>query len=366
MAVLREHDRLERRAAFCEDWIVRLGVDAVAFSEDNLSRDSLPWIRAAARRGARSAVVSYGAMTPSEFVMAFRNLESYQVPEALCASFKTHLAKWTADVEGKVITRLPWRQALGAELFGLNAHNPWAINSGNADIIAVESERMKSVYLDHGFPESQVVATGHPLFDRMSELRACRPRLRAELLAKHGMTDDRRLIAVALTPDMTAKRPNMFSSYDDIIAAFVSEPRDRLKANVIVSPHPNAPADVIAKIKALGAGVEQASVAELLPLADGYVGCVSSTIKWALACAMPVVDFDCYGYNYPDYLDLPQVFSPRSPEEYGRALDALAADAVWNEAAEAARADACRWGELDGAAVERIIDLCFGEDSSGD
>lgn len=361
LAVLREQDRMDRRTAFCEDWIVRLGVDAVAFAEDNLNRDSFPWIKAANRRGSRSVVVSYGAMTPSEFVMAFRDLDAYQLPQALHGAFKDHLGKWTHEVDNKIITRLPWRTALGFELCGLNAHNPWPINAGNADIIALESERMKAVYLEQGFPQQQISVAGHPVFDRMADLRENKEVNRKRLLAQHGLNDDRMLIVVAMPPDMTAKRPTPFNNYDEILNAFAKAPEELLRANVIISPHPNVPADTLEKLAAMGAHVAPVSIAELLPLGDLFVGCVSSTIKWALACGLPVVDFDCYGYNYPDYLDLRQVMSPLSPAFFRETLNGLNDPATWATVTEAAMADAARWGILDGRACERIEALCFGE-----
>ena len=38
--------------------------------------------------------------------------------------------------------------------------NPWMANSGHADGIAVESERMLKVYRDANFPKQQLALTG--------------------------------------------------------------------------------------------------------------------------------------------------------------------------------------------------------------
>ena len=41
--------------------------------------------------------------------------------------------------------------------------------------------------------------------------------------------------------------------------------------------------------------------AELIPLCDLYVASISATIRWAISCGIPVVNYDTYRYRYGDY-----------------------------------------------------------------
>ena len=52
---------------------------------------------------------------------------------------------------------------------------------------------------------------------------------------------------------------------------------------------------------------------ELVPLCDLYVASVSSTIRWAIACGKPVVNYDVYRYRYTDFISLDGVLIIDSP-----------------------------------------------------
>jgi hypothetical protein len=85
---------------------------------------------------------------------------------------------------------------------------------------------------------------------------------------------------------------------------------------------------------------------------------VSSTIRWAVACGKPVITYDVYRYRYTDYLGLKGVITIEEQELFLDLLRRMATESGFrNEIAEFQRADAPRWGNLDGRAGERIVAL---------
>jgi hypothetical protein len=98
--------------------------------------------------------------------------------------------------------------------------------------------------------------------------------------------------------------------------------------------------------------------AELVPLCDVYVAWVSSTIRWAIACAKPVINYDVYRYRYTDYLGLKGVITIEEQSQFLDVLRRMTSDAAfWNEIAERQEAEAPRWGNFDGKARQRIAAL---------
>jgi len=98
--------------------------------------------------------------------------------------------------------------------------------------------------------------------------------------------------------------------------------------------------------------------ADLIPLCDFYVASVSSTIRWAIACGKPVINYDVYRYRYTDYLGLKGVLTIEEQDEFLDLLQRIATDSVYrNEIAEFQKIDAPRWGNLDGKAGQRIVGL---------
>lgn len=362
LEVLREFDRIERRIRFCEDWLVRLGIDAVVFAEDNVERDSHGWIWAAKRRGIKTLVVSYGSLSAQEAVTAYCGSAVHAVDETKADLIRRHLPQWLAQGDGYAITRLPFVQALARELAGVAPFNPWLVNTGRVDAIALESAAMERAYLEFGFPPGRLKPIGHPLQDRLWQAQAERAARRSALFAKHRLAADRELAVVAMPPDQQSVRPSAYRNYADLVAAYARLPSELAGLNVVICPHPNTSVADRHLMRATGLPVEELSAADLLPLADVYIACVSSTIKWALGLGVPVIDYDCYGYHYIDYVNLPQVISARDEATFRSALLQFSNLNEREILKNMAKKNAAEWGVFDGKSMERLIKLCFDEE----
>jgi hypothetical protein len=75
--------------------------------------------------------------------------------------------------------------------------------------------------------------------------------------------------------------------------------------------------------------------ADMVPTCDFYVASVSSTIRWAIACGKPVINYDVYRYRYSDFLKVPGVFTMQEQHEFRSALNRLALDGEYRKIAAA-------------------------------
>lgn len=356
-AIWCEVDRIQRRINICEDWLVRLGIDVVVLAEDNVERDSYGWIAGAKRRGIRTVISSYGAISDQEAVTAYRGSASHAVSTAQARLIRQYIPQWLAEGDGFAITRLPFAEAIARELTGTAPFNPWLVNTGHADVIALESVAMKQAYLKFGISDAKLKPIGHPLQDSLAVVAAERLERRVTLFAQHNLSADRLLAVVAMPPDQLASRSGVYRQYADVISAFARLPGELAGVNVVVSPHPNISAEGRALIRSTGVPLVETTVADLLPLADLYISSVSSTIKWALGCGIPVIDFDCYGYGYTDYLNLPQVVSVSNETEFRSALLRYGHHEERAQLVALARSGAEHWGKFDGGATDRLVEL---------
>ena len=98
---------------------------------------------------------------------------------------------------------------------------------------------------------------------------------------------------------------------------------------------------------------------ELVPLCDFFVASISSTIRWAIACGKPVLNYDVYRYRYVD--DFGKVGGVLTVEEQGdflAALNRLAEDKDYlREMSAKQRALSERWSYLDGKCCARMVAL---------
>lgn len=354
-------DHIRRRISFCEDWLVRLGIDAVVLAEDNVERDSYGWIAGAKRRGIRTVVTSYGAISDQEAVNAYRNSSSHAVNATQATLIRRHLPKWLAEGDGFAITRLPFTEAIARELTDTAPFNPWLVNTGDIDAIALESATVERTYLDYGFQASKLKLIGHPMHDLLSGVERERDDRRANIFDKFNFDYERPLAVVCMPPDQLATSPGCYCNYTDIIFAFSQLPKKLAGMNVVVSPHPNISLEGLSLIRAAGVALEEVSASQLIPIADFYIASVSSTIKWALACGIPVINYDCYGYGYPDYQCVPQVIEVSDEGTYRAVLNRLSDTAEQVALKQLAKTNAGHWGVIDGMALSRLVDLCFEE-----
>jgi hypothetical protein len=93
----------------------------------------------------------------------------------------------------------------------------------------------------------------------------------------------------------------------------------------------------------------------LIPICDFYSTSTTSTIRWALACGKPVVDFDVFKYRYTDFLDEPAVVTVATRDEFSALMSRLAQDSdhLQRLTRQAQRA-ASKWGMIDGRSADRI------------
>lgn len=124
-----------------------------------------------------------------------------------------------------------------------------------------------------------------------------------------------------------------------------------------MSPHPSIPAHELQPILARGIPILPGSAADHVGSADLFVASVSTTIKWALACGVPVVNYDVYGYGYDDYRGVPGVEETATFAAFREAVARLCDPPHLETARQLAGQHAEEWGRLDGRSTHRLVAL---------
>lgn len=333
--------------------------DILVIPEENLSYLTQMLVKAVRYSGGKAVVLPYTIDNPCEAAEAYYQRRQHLERPGHRSLFGRVYPRWLREHKGVKVFRLPYRAASTMQLLGFSPPDPWQNTCSFSDAVAVESLRSCREHKKSGVAESKLYITGSVVLDNMAVIQRNVLRLRAELVKELEMEPSRPIFLAAIPPDQfNTQRPDCeFVSHDEVVTFWING----LAAtgwNVVVNLHPHLNPEKIALGNHPNVRLCQRPVAELLPLCDVFVACISATIRWAIAAAKPVLNHDLYRYGYDDYRSAPGVVHVTTRDEFSREVARIVADAAYLEEIRLAQAAVAEdWGVLDGKSGERLLDL---------
>jgi len=336
--------------------------DAIVLAEDNVETLSTIFVAVAGKRSIPCIVIPFTIPNSNEPARYYLNNQLYRAKGPLARFVVWFWPKWLLRYEGTELLRQPAATALCQELMGFSSPAPWILNRGKAAAIALDSEAQSDIYLRMGFPRAQLRVIGDlngALFHQILENKR---QLTAELFGRHGLKPGRPLVLCGFPPDQYEGADSVgfeFLDYHALIKAWIRSFEDLGdRANVLIRPHPRVRADRLNVSLNSNIRLTWEPTAELIPLSNVYVAAASSTIRWAIACGTPVINYDTFRYRYDDFKAVAGVMPVESLDEFRKLLDAFLDDPAFAGRLVATQRSAMGyWGELDGKTDERLAAL---------
>jgi hypothetical protein len=339
----------------------RLAPHVVCLSEDIPEIFSPPFIRAARRKRIPSVILPFtipNVLELAEDCLAKKTSWLLRLDERVAA---LAYPRWTMRHKGRLLLRANPGLIDALERRRLAPPNPWMTNSGYADRIAVESERMLDVYRNADFPERQLVLTGSCADDLLHAALHEKEARRVALFRELGLAQDRPMLLSSLVPDQLGSGVPCceFKQYDALIEFWVSTLAAwTCRMNVVLKINPRYRREQFLYLEKWGVTVAPHDTIELVPLAEIYVTSISSTLRWAVACGIPSINYDVYHYRYDDFADVAGIVHVEKKEEFSAAVARLVEDEGHRgELRRLQLSQAQRWARLDGRSTERLASL---------
>jgi hypothetical protein len=336
----------------------RVKPSVLIFPEDNVGYSTGIFIKAGHELDIPSVVIPYtiaNAREPAEAYFDDPGFQCTHWSNRLLAMLFPH---WRLHYRGKEMVRLPAPYILARELLRTAPPKPWILNSGYADVIALESEALREYYLKEGLPSRQLQVIGSMRQDELAHYVHRAPTERAKVLAQLGLEDKGKLIVCAVPPNQHPEtRPGCeFKTYTALIEFWLKTLGSLQDCNVLLALHPRTGPESIAHLLRPGVTVAQGDIARLIAVSDIFVASVSATICMAIACGKPVVNYDVYKYRYTDYLDVPGVMNMEDSDTFRHTLEQLTSNPhYFTRMYNLQQKCAARWGVLDANAFPRLI-----------
>jgi len=242
--------------------------------------------------------------------------------------------------------------ALAAE--GMLSGNPWMQGGGNSSYLFHHSRRRMRHFLDMGVSEAKSVLVGDPAVDPLYSAYRDRDRIRAKLMAEHGMDADRKLIVVSVPNDFehdVCDWPTHVSRMDKFLGCLAGQ-----GVEVLLSLHPKSKQeDYQAIADRHGFHFAKEPLAQVLPAGDLFVCSGSSTILWASLCGIPAINLDYLDLDLADFKQ-PGIVTVGTADDFTAALRQFAIQGIGPEYGDfESYAAAVRLDSLfDGKAGERM------------
>jgi hypothetical protein len=267
--------------------------------------------------------------------------------------------RWCKNFRGIILLRVPISRMLAMLSLGLDYDKPWIFNSSKAEIVFLESEAMKNYYHSAGLSSGNLVVTGSPTCDRLYSVKRNQDGFADQLVCKYSLSAKQKTVLVAFPPDffyVDGGRPqSVYKNHEEVVTFFSNLISSEKSVRWLISLHPSMKASDFKILEESGAIILEEPAYLLMPLIDVFIATVSSTIRWAISCGVPVINFDFYRYKYSDFMDLDGVLYADSQEDFLAIFSTLISrDEYFHLIKKSQERSSVNWGRLDGDCCFRI------------
>ncbi|HEY0236526.1 MAG TPA: hypothetical protein VGC86_15950 [Afipia sp.] len=354
--------RLSFYAASIDNFLQTTRPDVIILPELNIETLSNVFVVKGRAYGIPTVLTPFTIPNPAEPARHYRHNPLHRADIAPGRWVAKQYPKWRFDYEGRPTLRLPALLAWAIERSGFSTPAPWILNRGEAAAIALDSAAQRDFYLGLGFPAEQLKVTGDLNYTIPFHDCSDKARLEEALRLKYGFQPDRPLIVCGFPPDQYVDATGHgfeFPSYEALIDAWMAAFKSLGdKANILIRPHPRIPVERLAAYETANIKLSREPTANLIPLCDLYVASISATIRWAVSCGIPVVNYDTYRYCYSDFESAPGVVHVKNASDFHASLNRFVDDPAFAaDIAERQRSVMNYWGCADGKSPERFAAL---------
>jgi len=313
--------------------------ELVILGGDLVSYDTAHLIKAAHKRKIKALLHPSFMADYTEAAQAIFNDKSCDGNKFWNRVVSRRLPGWALQYHGKNLVRLSAGRIVARHLLHIAPPHPWLLHSGDSDEILIESGAMYDRCALEGLSQKKMQITGSIAHDQMFELM-------------RNKDPTKKVVVTALPPDMIASRPQCdFKTYEELVRFWISSiagiSRQRGYLNIVVCLHPSVDIKSMEWLeKEYEVKISRDPTYIEIAKCSLFIASVSSVIQWAVACGVPVINYDVYRYGYVDYVAAPGVRIIEGKDQFLQSLIFPPSKPEWIN---------IFFGKIDGKAHERLI-----------
>lgn len=322
-------------------------INVLVNCEDNFGI-SLIFIKASKNIGIPSVIIPFTLANHEEIGFAFKNEKHMYISNLYDRVFFSFFRKFMIKYDDKYFSYLKPRDILSQKFAGVLPQNPYISVGGNSEYKLFESQFMLDYYTKSGFVSNKnTCVVGSLKFDVFFDLTKNKLHEKFFLLEQLKLDKNKPIILCSLIPDYYPTP--LYKNHREIIEHWLRVLTAVPSHHILISLHPRMKLEDLFYIKNYNISVVNKPIEYLIPLCDIFVASLSATIRYALACNKPVVNFDTVKVGYSEYKGIDQVKTVYTKDDFESAIRQVSktplSGSIYNE----------YFGKLDGKSNERIM-----------
>lgn len=270
-------------------------------------------------------------------------------------------SKWIKTIDGTDYLMLKPDVILAREAAGVSLIQPWRVYGSDADVMCVPSYQYKEYLIQEGFCSKKIEVVGSINGDTVWSAVQENEEVRESFREPRRVQEEMVRVLLSMPPNYHVTRGQFTcfpDSYEKLVEGILHDMKSMLNVDLTISVHPSTVAEDLKCFEALGVKVVKGGVIELIPQHDIYITDYSSTIRWAIACGKPVINYDFYNFNLEVYSEAKGVITVRKHLDYKHALLRLVNDdSFFADVSGEQIAVADRWGVIDGMFINNLAKI---------
>ena len=308
--------------------LIENDIDVIVLPEDNVSYGAPIWVKCANDLNVPSVIMPYTIANATEAAKVLSEDPQYVANKG--HRFNWFISKlypkWTYRYEDKILLRRPGVDVWMMEYYDVSTPNPWLFYSTHADALFIENQAMQRYHIESGVAKDNMIITGAAYDDTLANYLHNKEAYRDDLYQELDLKPDKPMLLVALPPSIQPdKLPNVddFEDFDEIVEFWMGNCGKIEGWNVVISLHPSLSHEDYKFIEKWGVKISKRDVSQLIAMSDIYLACVSATIRLAVACGIPVINYDVFRFRYDDYVGIEGVFAVEERDDFVAKLQEL-------------------------------------------
>lgn len=246
---------------------------------------------------------------------------------------------------------------LSYDLAKILPKNIFTVHGGNANVLFAESVVMYEHYFNEGIKGKSILKTGALYDDELNKSMLNFDEIRKQIYTKYNFDITKPLITCSFIPDYTQDRLCEFKNFESLIDFWIDSLQKYKHYNIIYQLHPAISVKHHEYISQKNITIANEPLISIMPITDIFITSVSSTIRWAIICEKPVINYDMYFLKNSDYENNKAVVTVYNKNEYLTILDKILKDAGYRNYLEKLQQTYNKnWAFRDGLCGKRILD----------